>query len=34
MNAAAFAPEALRRASPSLENDVVERRREFAEPAE
>jgi hypothetical protein len=34
INAAAFAPEALRRASPQLENGLVERRREAAKPAE
>jgi 8-oxo-dGTP pyrophosphatase MutT (NUDIX family) len=34
INAAAFAPEALRRASPELEHSVVERRREPAESAE
>ena len=34
INPAAFAPEALRRASPELEHRVVERRREPAESAE
>jgi hypothetical protein len=34
INAAAFAPSALRPASPQLENGFVERRREAAKPAE
>jgi hypothetical protein len=33
IDAAAFAPEALRRASPQFENEVVQRRRETAKPA-
>ena len=34
LTAVAFAPETLRRASPKLENRIVERRREMAELAE
>jgi hypothetical protein len=33
LNAAAFAPDALRRASPKLEKIAMDRRREAAKPA-